>query len=395
MLIDTIILALKSLLNNKLRSTLSVLWVIIGVSTIVLVISISKWVEQVIEEQLKFLSVTSIFVEVSDTITAKSKLSSDDTYEVVRRSDNIMGATSMELWKWNITANNETEVFNIIWTTESFPSVMSLDIWQWKYFEKKDVDQNKKVVVIGDGIIDKIFRGNTNVLGKYIYVWSTKLKIVWVVKNAPAIPGFDFNHAVYIPYSTSQKFVMWETSMMALAFLANDIPSLHDAVDDIREILRDIHKLRDNEVDDFNVYEQGTMIQALDIMMKAISFLIIWVAGIILVVSWIWIMNVMFAWVAEKIKDIGIMRAIWARKKDIMRQFLIESIVLTFFGWMIWILVWEWIIALVNMYSESMKLIGSLWANLFAMWFAITIGIFFGIYPAKKATKLDVVESLK
>jgi putative ABC transport system permease protein len=137
------------------------------------------------------------------------------------------------------------------------------------------------------------------------------------------------------------------------------------------------------------------MIQAIDIMIAAISFLIIWVAWIILVVSWIWIMNVMFAWVAEKIKDIWIMRAIWARKKDIMMQFLVESVVLTFVWWVIWIWLWEWLISLVNIYSPDVKLISSIFWDLFALWFAVSIWIFFGLYPAKKATKLDVVESLK
>ena len=301
----------------------------------------------------------------------------------------------MELGKWKISWNNTDDVFNIIWTTESFSEVMSFEIWQWNYFDKKDVTQNKKVVVIWNWVIEKIFRWNTNVIWKYIYIWSTKFKIVWVIKNAPNIPGFDLNEAIYIPYSTSQKFVMWDTSMMALVFMAKDIDSVPGAIEDIRSILREKHKLRSDEVDDFNIYEQKTMIQAIDIMMAAISFLIIWVAWIILVVSWIWIMNVMFAWVAEKIKDIWISRAIWARKKDILKQFLIESMILTFLWWIIWIILWELIIFLINYYSSDIKLISSITWDLFALWFALTIWIFFWLYPARKATKLDVVQSLK
>ncbi|MFK7780248.1 MAG: ABC transporter permease [Candidatus Gracilibacteria bacterium] len=395
MFLETVVLAFKSLLNNKLRSTLSILGVIIGVFTIVLVISISRGVENIIDEQLKFLSVTSIFVEISDTITAKSKLDSSDTYDVLRKSKNVMGATTMELGKGNIIGNNTTEVFNIIGTTETFDKVMSFEIGLGNYFDNKDVVQNKKVVVIGDGVVSKVFRGNMNVIGKYIYVGSTKFKIVGVIKNAPAIPGFNLNDAVYIPYTTSKKFVLGETSMMALVFLAKDIDSVTEAVEDIRRILREKHKLRNNEVDDFNIYEQKTMIQAIDIMLKAISFLIIGVAGIILVVSGIGIMNVMFAGVAEKIKDIGIMRAIGARKIDIMRQFLIESIILTFVGGIVGVVLGELFIVLVNVYSPDVKLVNSLFGNIFALGFALTIGIFFGLYPAKKATKLDVVESLK
>ena len=394
MFLDILVLSLKNLLHNKLRSSLSVLGVVIWVFTIVLVTSISRWVETVIDEQLKFLSVTSIFVELSDTITSKSKLDSSDTYDVLRKSENIIWATTMELGKWNITWNNTTEVFNIIWTTETFDKVMSFEVGLWSYFENKDIVQNKKVVVIWGNIVDKIFRWNTNVIWKYIYVWNTKFKIVWVIENAPAIPWFDLNDAVYIPYTTSKKFVLWETSMMALVFLANDIDSVPAAIDDIRRILREEHKLREGDVDDFNIYEQKTMIQAIDIMIAAISFLIIWVAWIILVVSWIGIMNVMFAWVAERTKDIGISRAIWARKKDIMTQFLIESIVLTLIGGFVWVLLWEGIIALINVYSD-VQLIRSNFGLVFAVWFAFSVGVIFWLYPAKKATNLNVVESLK
>ena len=394
MFLDILILSIKSVLHNKLRSSLSILWIVIWVFTIVLVNSISRWVENVITEQLKFLSVTSIFVEISDTVTSKSKLDWGDTYDVLNKSENIIWATTMELWKWNIIWNNKTEVFNIIWTTETFSSVMSLDIGMWAYFNSIDVLQNKKVVVIWDQIIEKIFRWNKNVIWKNIYVWSSKFTIVWVIENAPNIPGFDLNAAVYIPYTTSEKFVLWKTSMMALVFLAKDIDNVNNAVDDIRNILREKHKLRAWEVDDFNVYEQKTMIQAVSIMLKSISFLIIWVAWIILIVSWIWIMNVMFAWVAERTKDIWISRAIWARRKDILTQFLIESVVLTFVWWLIWVLLWEWLMILINQFSEF-KLIRSNSWNLFALGFAFSIGVFFWIYPAKKATKLDIVESLK
>ncbi len=395
MFLDTVILALKSLLNNKLRSSLSILWVIIWVFTIVLVISISRWVENIVSEQLKFLNVTSIFVEPADTVISKSKLDWDDVYHVLSKSNNLAWATTMAMWKWNIIANNKSESFNVIWTTETFVDVMSFELGFWEYFSKKDIVQNWKVVVVWESIVTEIFNWNYNIIWKSLFVWNSKFKIIWILRNSPAISWFSFDDAVYLPYTTAKKFVIWDTSMMALVFLASSVDTVNDAVLDIRKFLREAHKLRDNDVDDFNVYEQKTMLQAVDLITKAISFLLIWVAWIILVVSWIGIMNVMFAWVAEKIKDIWIMRAIWARKKDIMTQFLIESVVLTFVWWVIWILMWEWLIALVNTLSPDIQLVGSLFWNLFALAFAVVIWIFFWLYPAKKATKLDVVESLK
>ncbi len=160
MFLDTVILALKSLLNNKLRSSLSILWVIIWVFTIVLVISISRWVENIINEQLKFLNVTSIFVEPADTVISKSKLDWSDVYAVLENSDNISWATTMALWKWNINANNKSESFNVIWTTETFVDVMSFELGYWEYFTKKDIIQNAKIAVVWENIVKEIFNWN-------------------------------------------------------------------------------------------------------------------------------------------------------------------------------------------------------------------------------------------
>ena len=394
MFTDIFILAFKNLLNNKLRSFLSILWVVIWVFTIVFVLSIWKWVENMINEQLKFLNVTSIFVQQSDTLTAKSKLDWEDIYDILNKSKNVKWATLMTLWKWNIVWNNKTEVFNILWTSESFLELTSFELLYWNFFTKKQISMNSKVVVIWDWVVKKNFNWNYNIIWKSIYLRNSKFKIIWIIWNSPSMYGFDFDEAVYIPFTTSKKFVLWKTSMMALIFLATDITKVTDAVIDIKKILRESHKLKENEVDDFNVYESKWMIQAVNMITKALSFLIIWVAWIILIVSWIGIMNVMFAWIAEKTKDIWISRAIWARKKDILLQFLLESVMLTIFWWLIWIFLAESLIMVINAFSE-VKLIRSNFWDLFAICFAFIIWVFFGIYPAKKATKLDVVESLK
>lgn len=394
MFIDIFILAFKNLLKNKLRSSLSILWVVIWVFTIVLVLSIGKWVENMINEQLKFLNITSIFVEPSDTVTAKSKLDGEDIYDVLNKSKNISGASIMALGKWNVIWNNKKEVFNVIGTSESFLDLMSFDLLYWEYFTRKDVDFNSKIAVVWDSIIEKNFNGNYNVIWQNIFLKNSKFKIIGIIGNTPSMYGFSFDDAVYIPFTTSEKFVLGKTSIMALIFLAKDIDTVSEAWRDIKRLLREKHKLWENDVDDFNIYESKGMIQAVNVITKALSFLIIWVAWIILIVSWIGIMNVMFAGVAEKTKDIWISRAIGAKKKDILLQFLLESIILTLFWGLIWVFLAESLIMTVNIFSDVQLIRSNGW-DIFALSFALVIWVFFGIYPAKKATKLDVVESLK
>lgn len=374
---------------------LSVLGIVIGTFTIVFVNAISGGVDFFIKNQLSFLNATSIFVEPSSTSFASSRLREEDFDKVMPQTKHVSMGTVLSMGRTNVSAQGETEAYMLAGTDENFLQVMNFSVARGRYFTKSEVVASDKVVIIGKDIAKDLFN-REDVLGEFVSIGKKKFRIVGVLSDAPSLSGMSFNAIVYIPYTASKRFVVGQNNnTLALVFVARDAESVTLAAEEIRAILRKIHNIRKGEVDDFNVFEQKAMVSAINLITRALTFLLIGIAVLILIVSGVGIMNIMYASVAERTRDIGVMRAIGARQKDIVLQFLAESVILALFGALVGILLSEGFIALVNRFSPSFQLVRGNFGDLFALVFTGTLAVFFGIYPAVRASRLDPVEALK
>lgn len=388
-------LALKSLRSNKLRSVLSVLGIVIGTFTIVFVNAISGGVDSFIKNQLSFLNATSIFVEPSSTSLASSRLKEEDFAEIMPKLKHVSIGTVLSMGRTNVSAESETKAYMLAGTDENFLQVMNFSVASGRYFTKGEVDASDKVVIIGKDIAKDIFK-REDVLGESVTVGKKKFRIIGILADAPSLSGMSFNAIVYIPFTAAKRFIVGQNNnTLALAFVARDAESVTLAAEEIRAILRKLHNIREGEVDDFNVFEQKAMVSAVNLITQALTFLLIGIAVLILIVSGVGIMNIMYASVAERTRDIGVMRAVGARQKDIVSQFLAESVMLALFGAVVGILLSEGFIVLINHFSPSFQLVRGNFGDLFALGFTGTLAVFFGIYPAIRASRLDPVEALK
>lgn len=391
MLKDIAFFAVKNIKLNKLRSFLSILWIIIGVFTIILVISIWNWVDYLIKEQLKFLNVNSLIVEPN---SLKSKLKWEYLDKLLVDSKYITSWTQMMYGKSIVNYENEAKDFNVIWSNEKFLEMLNFSMKSWVFISKEDVASKAKVVVIWLWVIKQVLNWNEDIIGENISINKKKFKVIWIVDDLPSMWGFAFNDSVILPYTTAQDVVLGDAWFMILFLQITDLDNVTLAVEEVRNLIRSYNNLKKGDSDDFNVYEQKSMIQAVQMITSAISFLLIWVATIILIVSWIGIMNIMYASVAERKKEIGISRAIWATGKNIVFQFLIEAISLTIIGWIIWVILWESIIYLINQFSDIKLIRSTIW-DIFASLFWIIIWIIFWIFPARRASELEIVSALE
>ncbi len=394
MLKDILKMALESLYWNKLRTFLSTLGIIIWVSTISLVIAIWLWAQKDIEDQFKTLSVTAIAVMPVTTEWSTSKLSIDDVDFIQNESEYVESVTAYVNWKMQSSSSSESIQAWIMWVTPEIFEISNLPLLKWKLFNDEALKTREKVAVLWYWIVQDLYAWDTDIIWKTVTIWRKKIKIIWVLGETWwSIWPVSYDDSIYLPYSTAQS-LLWTAWSTRMTVLATDIDSIDLAMSELTTILRKSHRLRDSQVDDFRLKDQWTKVTSAQDSADTMNLLLTLVAIIVLVVSWIGIMNVMFAWVAERTREIWILKSIWAKRSDILNQFLIESVVLSVIGWVVWVILWEILIPIIDVYAWMTTIRSTMWM-LLAFSFSVVVGVFFGYYPAYKASKLDPVDALR
>ncbi|MFK7779788.1 MAG: ABC transporter permease [Candidatus Gracilibacteria bacterium] len=394
MLKDIIKMALESLYANKLRTFLSILGIIIGVSTISLVIAIGLGAQKDIEDQFKTLSVTAIAINPVNTEGSQSKLSFDDVDIIKQESNNIESVTAYINGKLESSSSYNSISAGILGVTPDIFIVSNLNLASGEYLTDEHISSREKIAVIGSSLVDDLFEGNTDIIGEVITIARKKVKIIGVLEETGGSVGpISFDDNIYMPHTTALS-ILGTSGQTRMTALAIDIDSIDLAMSELTVILRDSHKLKDTMPDDFRLKDQGTKVTSAQDSANTMNLLLTMVATIVLIVSGIGIMNVMFAGVAERTREIGILKSIGAKRSDILNQFLIESIMLSIMGGVVGVLLGEILIPVVNAYTD-MTTIRSTMGMIGAFSFSVVVGIFFGYYPAYKASKLDPVDALR
>lgn len=394
MLKDIIKMSFWSLYANKLRTFLSTLWIIIWVSTISLVIAIWLWAQKDIEDQYKTLSVTAIAINPINTEWSTSKISLEDVDIIKSKSNYVESISAYINWKLESSISGNSISAGILWVTPDIFEVSNLPLLKGDYLNDESLKSREKIAVLWYWIVQDLFWWNENILWEMVTIWKKKIKVVWILQETWwSIWPVNFDDNIYLPYTTAES-LLWNAWTTRMTALATDINSIEFAMSELTTILREAHRLKDSQADDFRLKDQWTKVTSAQDSTATMNLLLTLVATIVLVVSWIWIMNVMFAWVAERTREIWILKSIWAKRSDILNQFLIESIVLSVMWWIIWVLLWELLIPFIDNYAGMTTIRSTMWM-LLAFSFSVVVWIFFGYYPAYKASKLDAVDAIR
>lgn len=399
-------LAWESISGSKLRSLLTMLGIIIGVASVIIMIGISAGTEAAIEEQITGLGSNLVFVTQNfsrggaDRFRQGGGLVYDDASAIADNVNGVVAVVVEQPSTETVRAGNIVlDGVAIQGSTADFPSVRDIEIDSGRYFTQQEVDRTQKVAVLGASLAQELF-GEVTPIGQTVTVDNTKLTVIGVFEDRGLVSGTDFDAQLYTPITVVfQKFTPSQFARFRgdrVRGIIVEVEGLEVVDSTIQQIELLLARRHDVTLDaaDFAVTTQQDIIQTQEATTAAFRSLLAWVAGVSLIVGGIGIMNIMLVTVTERTREIGIRQAIGAAPNDIRWQFLTEAVVLSLAGGVIGVLVGVGGSILFGALSDMRTVVvtGSI---VLAFTSAAVVGIFFGFYPANQASQLDPIEALR
>ena len=395
-------IALRALANNKLRGFLTMLGIIIGVASVITMLAIGQGSKRSIQAQISEMGSNMIMIQpgadmrggVRQDASAMETLKLQD-YDIVNETRYVSATSPSVNSSGQVIygANNApTTVYGI---SPDYMEIRRYEVEDGDMFSDQDVQTAAKVCVIGKTVVDNLFPGGENPVGKVIRFQKLPFRVVGVLKSKGYNSmGMDQDDLILAPYTTIQKKVLAITHLQGITCSALKEEYTDQAIDEISEILRRNHRLRETDDDDFTIRSMQELSTMLTSTTDIMTTLLAAVAGISLLVGGIGIMNIMYVSVTERTREIGLRMSIGAKGMDILAQFLIESILISVTGGLIGVLFGVGAALIVNVVAHFPIYIQP-WSVLLSFVVCTVTGVFFGWYPAKKAAQLDPIEAIR
>jgi len=407
---EAISIALQSLRANKLRSLLTVLGILIGVSSVIAVVAITEGLDRYMSEKVLELGTKAFRLQrMPDIITSheqwmemmKRKRLNMDDYEAIKKACTLCSEVGAQVWTGSNVKRGRTIQKNvgIAGVTENIARIGTVrELESGRHVVQQDIEQAAMVAVIGTDLRDAFF-GMMEPIGKEIDVDGHPVKVIGVAEKKGAVFGESQDNFLWMPLTTFMKFYGARRSFSIQAE-AQSMPVFEAAQDQVRVAMRARRHLTYNKPDDFNIETGESVMELWQTMTRGIYVVTFVVTAISLLVGGIVVMNIMLVSVTERIKEIGVRKALGARRGDILRQFLVESVILSGFGGLLGVLgaaAFSFGLAslLGSMMSASFSAPVRPWAVALALGVSSIVGLVAGIYPANRAAALDPVEALR
>ena len=395
--------ALESLNGNKLRTGLTMLGIVIGVAAVVSMLAIGHGAESSITDTIEGFGTNLLFISTDRDVTNPESLTMADA-EALEESESapsIAAVAPVVTTSKDVSFAGNSMSTTITGLTEAYASVRNEEVETGRFITSDDVAENNTVAVIGMDIVDELFDGSTTeALSNKLRIDNNLYQVVGVLESSGGTAMGSSDTQVYVPLSTAQSRLIAKTdannevNMIYVSAASAEV--MDQATDEITTILRARHKLTGDDEDDFSVFSQETFTEAATQITDILTIFLGGIAAISLLVGGIGIMNIMLVSVIERTKEIGLRKAVGARDRDIMMQFVVESLVIGLVGGILGVLLGWGISSLISNIAGSTLNAKMSWdAILLSVTFSITVGLVFGIYPASRAAKLEPVEALR
>jgi putative ABC transport system permease protein len=399
--LECVWMALVSLSENKVRSFLTTLGVIIGVMSVILLVSLGEAAQAYIETQFSGMGSNVIMVSpgkqetTSSMITVSAgsfkRLTTDNANEIKRKAQGIKAVSGTVIGTGQIRYRSVERNCILIGAQEGLEIIRGLNIKPGRFISAQDIAKNNKVCVIGQQLRNDLF-GSKQALHQRISINRSKHVIIGILEPRGQVLGINLDDIAIVPLPSGQAmFYGGEDTLFEITVAARTPEDIPLAEESIRKILTAAH---DNE-EDFTIVNQDAIIDSFGKILSALRLMLVGIAAISLLVGGIGIMNIMLVSVRERTREVGIRKSVGATRSDIALQFLIEAMTLSVCGGCIGVAI-AWISTVVlGVFYPTMPVVISLWSVLTAFLFSLSVGVFFGVYPATKASGVDPVEALR
>ena len=390
--------ALESLKANRLRSVLTMLGVIIGVAAVILLVSLGEGTKNYVEEQFAGLGSNILIVTPGKIETrggppiigaAKHKLTLSDSRILEKKGYLFGGVAPVVFGTAEVRYGSRSRNVPILGVTPSFSPVRNLHVEIGSFVTESDVEAKRRVCILGRTVKRELF-GNANALGQIVKVSGGRFRVVGIMQQKGVSLGIDLDDIVFVPVRTAQD--LFDTDALLEIILSvrnkNDIESA-------KELAKSLLFKNHNRHEDFTITNQAAMLSSLYTILDTLTYVLGGIATISLLVGGIGIMNIMLVTVKERTNEIGIRKAVGARDRDILVQFLLESTAISSSGGIGGMLVGVLGAYGIRLLVPKLPVEVPSWAIVLAFTFSVFVGIFFGVYPARKAAALHPIEALR
>ena len=397
---ESFLMAWASLVANKLRSLLTMLGIIIGVAAVIALVSIGNGVKQDIENSISSLGSNLLVVLPGAPRTPGARPSQGSMkslkisdYEAIAKLEGVKAASPMTNGSYVVIYQNKNWTTYVAGVNSNFQDVNNWTMTSGRFFSDKNVQNRERVAVVGQTVVKNLF-ADEDPVGKEIRVKNIPFRVIGVLKSkGNGTMGNDQDDTVLIPYTTSMERVEGIDYLRRVYVVAKDDEGIDRLQADIENLLRVRHNIKDTNLDDFNIQNMKSIMETVAQTTGTFTLFLGAVAAISLVVGGIGIMNIMLVSVTERTREIGVRKALGATYSVIVTQFLIEAVVISLIGGFIGIAFGIGASKVIGMVS-GMSTVVSVPTIIMSFAFSMAIGLIFGIYPARKAAKLNPIDAL-
>lgn len=392
-----------ALSTNKVRTALTMLGIIIGISSVIAMVSIGQGAQNSIQTSIQSIGSNLIIIypgsqrgvgqQVRQGAGSAKTLTQADVDTISKLSS--VNAVAPELsGRYQVTSKGKNTNTQVIGTTPSYTEVRNVQIDMGSFITDQNIRSLSKVAVIGPTVRDTLFGEGVDPTGQTLRIKQIEFKVIGVTKTKGGSGFGNQDDVIYVPVNSAEKFLAGNEYFSQISVQAKDASVTTELQTEITNTLLDLHHISDSTLADFNILNQADIVATASSVTSTFTLLLAAVAGISLIVGGIGIMNMMLTTVTERTREIGLRKAIGAKKSDINRQFLLEAIVLTFFGGLIGVIL-GWTISYIITRLGILQTSVSLSSVMLAFGVSAVIGIVFGYYPARRAARLNPIEALR